>query len=346
MEKEKLIELLRPTLIEVEEFRKRQLRLKKMEYGFYGLGTVLSLSIFVSWTMSMLMLAGILVVLFIILLILRFTMVGTPKEEYQKKYEQQVIKGIVRTLNPAIKYSSNSHKYKTSIQNSGLLRGANFSDKEGIVLDGKTKNAYPFQLIKGGLMTPLPSQTSKGNSTSFEGLICILEGEHYLGEHTIIKPKEGWMESSMSMLTQEGKTEDFILFSTKHKLASFNEKYTIYTKKRNEVETLLSTEALQKIETLAAIEKAPMTMVLKGNKLFLLFSGVDYFEAHIEQSLLGTNAVPKTYDELLASLHLVEELSALIGGETNKMKIITKEIIKPIDNARNSAYDHFIDDEL
>lgn len=344
MKTNQLIASLEPTLAEVEAFRKKQLRLKQIEYGFYAMGTILFLLIPICLGMFGAVLAGVLAVSFVALLIARLLVVGTPIKDYQEKYRNKVLKELVQKLNPATKFVSNSYKYQASIQDSGLLGTSVFSEKGGALLNGKTKNGYPFQLMEASLIMPVVNGT--GSSTPSKGMICVIEGAHYLGEHTIIKSKKGWTESSMSILTKAGREEKFTLYSTKHKSAFFNEKYVIYTKKRNEVETLLTKEALQKLDALIQAKNVPMNIVLKENKLFLLLSGVNYFEANMNQSLFGKNVVTKIHDKIAASLALVEDLSALIGGEAGRMKIVTKEAIKPLDNAADSAYDHFIGDEV
>jgi Skp family chaperone for outer membrane proteins len=344
MKNNRIIESLEPTLIEVETYRESKLALRQIEYSFYGVGTLLFVSIFISWTMSAFWVTGVLATIFVISLIVRFSVVGTPVKDYQTKYSNQLIQELVRKLNPAIKYVSNSYKYQTLIKDSGLLGASIFSENSGVLLNGKTKKGYPFQLMEASLMRPLANGT--GSSTPFKGMICVIDGEHYLGEHTIIKSKKAFTESSMSILTKAGKEEKFTLFSTKHKSDSFNEKYLVYTKKRNEVDSLLTKEALQKLDALVQAKNVPMNIVLKENRLLLLLSGVNYFEANIDQSLLNPTAVTKIYDKITASLDLVEELSTLIGGEDGRIKILTKEVMKPLDNAGDSAYDHFIGDEL
>jgi hypothetical protein len=344
MKNNELVESLKPTLIEVEQFRKKQLEKKQLEYGFYAMGTILFLLLILSWGVYGFVLTGGIFAAFVILVVLRLSMVGTPKKDYQEEYSNQVTKALVQKLNPSIKYSSNNHKYQASIRNSGLFGGANFSKSTGVLLNGKTKNGYPFQLMEVSLVGREVVTSNRTQVTYYKGMVCVIEGEHYLGEHTIIKPKTGWTESSMSILTKVGKKVQFTLFSTKHKLASFNEKYTVYTKRRNEVEALLTKDALQKMAALMGAQKTPVDMVFQENKLFLFLSGVNHFEINIKQKLLETNAVSRSYNKIKSSLNLVEELSALIGGE--RMEIIIKEEIKPLDNATDSAYDHFIEDEL
>lgn len=343
MKNNQLIESLEPILTEVEQFRKKQLRLKQLEYGFYGVGTILFLLLILSWGAYGFLLTGGLFVAFVVLLILRLSMVGTPKKDYQEVYSNQVTKALVQKLDPSIKYKTNTYKYQTSIQDSGVLGISNFSKNTGVLLTGKTQNGYPFQLMEVGLIGEQMVAGSRSPAI-YKGMVCVIEGEHYLGEHTIIKRKTGWTESSMSISTKTGKEVQFTLFSTKHKLASFNEKYNVYTKKRNEIDALFTKETFQQIVTLMESQKFPVDIVLQENKLFLFLAGVNYFETSIEQSLLGTNAVSSSYGKIKSSLNLVEELSTLIGGE--KMEIIIKEEIKPLDNARDSAYDHFIEDEL
>jgi hypothetical protein len=337
METYKLIKSLEPTLIEVEEFRKKQLGLQKLEYGFYAIGTILLFLIFVSW---------IAVIFFMILMIMRFVVVGTPKKDYQEEYSNKVTKELIQKLNPAIKYASNKDKHQGLILNSGLLGTSSFSENSGILLSGKTKNGSPFQLMEASLVGQVVAGHPNENYTSFKAMICVLEGAHYLGEHTIIKSKEIFKESSLIVRSKTGKKERLTLFSTKDKSVSFNDKHVVYTKEKNDLEALLTTKALQNMDALIRGQKVPMDMVLKENKLFLLLSGINYFEADINEILLGTNTVARSCENIKSSLDLVEELSALIGGEDGRMKIITKPSIEPLDNASNSAYDHFIGDEL
>ncbi|MFT5647093.1 MAG: hypothetical protein ACI976_001782 [Aureispira sp.] len=337
MDTYKLIESLEPTLIEVEQFRKKKFRLKQLEYGFYGVGTILFFLIFVSW---------IAVIFFIILFFVRFAVVGMPKTDYQEKYSNKVTKELVKKLNPAIEYGSNNYKHQELILNSGLLGTSKFLEKSGVLLSGKTKNGYPFQLMEASLVGQVEDGHSDQNYTSFKAMICVLEGTHYLGEHTVIKSKEIFKEHSLSVRSKTRKKEQLTLFSTKHKSVSFNDRHVVYTKDIKEVEALFTTELLQNMDALVQGQKVPMDMVFKEHKLFLLLSGINYFEADISQSLLGTNAVAISCEKIKSSLNLVEKLSALIGGEDGRMKIITKPSTEPLDNADDSAYDHFIGDEL
>lgn len=343
MDSNQLIEALEPTILEVEQFRKKQLRLKQLEYAFYGIGTILFLLILLTWGAYGFLLTGGLFTVFVILLILRLSVIGTPKKDYQAKYNEKVTKALIRKLDPAIKYASNNYKYQTGIWNSGLLGTSNFAGNNAVVLDGKTKNGYAFQLMEASLIGQ-EMLAGRSSQATYKGMIVVIEGAHYLGEHSIIKAKKAWTETSMSMHSKTGEEVKFTLFSTKHKSASFNEKYVVYTKKRKEVEALLTTEALQKMEALMQAQKVPVDIVLQEKKLFLLLSGINHFEVDLHQSLARTNAVNRSCDKIKSALDLVEEFSALIGGEKGRMKIMLKEDIKPLDNATDSAYDHFIED--
>lgn len=339
MEKDKLMEILQPALVELEGIQKAELSYQSKVYGFYVIGGILSIALFF---LSSIGASWIYVVpvfcLLLFFVVIRFTM--KKGKAYQTEYKALVLKEMVTQLNPSVKYKTNNYVTQRILEESALLGPLTYPNLETSCFEGKTAQNHAFKLLElyVGNMS-----TTEFTFAATKGLVCILESEHYLGEHTLIQPKQASTETSIDVYNQQREKTILTLLSTRNKSTSFNEKYSVYTKRRSEADALLTKEALKEIEVLLQAWKAPVRIVFQEHKLFLCLFGVQPFSRSIESGKLNERSILATYKKLASYFELTEKWSALLE---NSEKIEIPEDKDIIDNAQNSAYDHFLGDEI
>lgn len=339
MEKDKLMETLQPVLTELEDVRIANLSFKSKIYGFYVVAGALLIALFflsligASWLYILSVFC-----LFLFFLIIRVTM--EKGKDYQTEYKTLFIKEIVAQLHPNLKYTTNDHSLRRTIENSALLGALIYPNLETSCFGGKTAQNHAFKLLEFYIGDMSSTQFT---FSATKGLVCILESEHYLGEHTIIQPKKDSVETSIDVYNRQRDKSILTLLSTHKKSTSFNEKYSVYTKTRSEADLLLTKEALKQIEGLLRRWKVPVRIIFQGHKLFLCLFGVKPFSRSVESGMLNERSILAIYKELASYFELTEKLSALLGSSE---KIALPEDKKIIDNAQNSAYDHFLDNEV
>lgn len=285
---------------------------------------------------------------FSLTLFIKFNKVDVYIEEYNETYKETFIKPFVPVFYPNLTYLpgkfSTSNNIQASFLYDSISKDARLNCEDGF--RGKTAQGLSFTLMEIHYQVDNygKSKTKREIFISIElpnkgyRPVVVAPGarmQYILERYNEKRISEAGLEVEEPILKQEG----FERY--------FEDKYAVYSQKKEDVATLLSPSFLAVIQKLGrqCIGNIRFSFV-KDVLHIALPSQQNFFEADLQKTVLTNTVGQELFNELSTCLSIVEELESAV----NQLKLPSKERIplpKELDlsnqNWEDSAYDHFID---
>ncbi len=155
---------------------------------------------------------------------------------------------------------------------------------------------------------------SKHHSTehlgsNFVGMVAVVDFNKSFNGHTIILPD--LMEKKVGYLAKNLQALNIIRGQLVHlENPEFENDFVVYSTDQVEARYILSTSLMERISLLKRKIDKPVMLSFNKKKLYL---GVQHPDGFLcldkEQNLLTSNVFEKVYEDILAAIHIVEDLS-------------------------------------
>ncbi|BDS10331.1 DUF3137 domain-containing protein [Aureispira anguillae] len=347
MDQQKIVNEVQPALVDLEQ--QRQKHLERLEKGtiYYGIATFLMFLTFLSTILiaKWCLLLGIVSV--ILVLVLRSFAIGDPFNDYKEEYKNNIIKRVVKMINPTVVYRPRKVVFKFTLEKSRILGKVNDFRGEDF-FKGQTTKGYPFQFSEIHLMGE-----HSASLLYFKGLFFVMKNPVEMKGQILIFPKKindplDWIAPISSNKNQPPKIKYNPLQIANQPL-EFKQKYVAYSNNHKEAVQVLTTAFLETIVELSEQWKTAFRIAFIEDKIYLaLPSTVNYFEDKMYLEATHQFIVTGLYKELTKSLNVLEQVGTALEA-VPKLKIeLNKEKpkITQSNNWEDSAYNHFIDDEF
>lgn len=290
---------------------------------------------------------------FCMVLFIKFKKVDSYEEAYNKTYKETFVKPFVQIFYPKVTYLPGKFTTSNNMQASFLYES--LGSKQWLSCEdgfrGKTTQGLGFTIMEVSYRVEV-----HGKMETKRELFISIELPKKGYRPVVVAPDpmmkyvlERYNEKELSPSELERENEEPILEQTGFE-GYLEDKYAVYSQQKEDATALLTTPFLALIQRLGKQWTEGIRFSFVEDVLHIaLPPQQNFFEGNLEQAVLADTLGEKLYKELSVYLSTVEELSTSL----HQIKLPAKERIPlpknlalPNRNWDDSAYDHFIGDEL
>ncbi|MBL4651110.1 MAG: DUF3137 domain-containing protein [Aureispira sp.] len=278
-------------------------------------------------------------------LFIKFKKVDTYEEDYSKVYKETFVKPFAQVFYPKVTYLpgkfSTSNNMQVSLLYESLGSEQWLSCEDGF--RGKTEEGLDFTMMEVSYRVEVDGKMV----TKQEFFVSIELPKK--GYRPVVVAPGSMMKYMLERYNEKEINEEPIVEQTGFE-AYFEDRYAVYSQQKEDARALLTTPFLALIQKLGKQWTEGIRFSFVDDVLHIaLPPQQDFFEGDLEQVVLTNTVGEELFKELSTYLSTVEELSVSL----HEIKLPSKERIplpKDLDlpnrNWDDSAYDHFIGDEL
>lgn len=275
---------------------------------------------------------------------IEYRKVMPSKEAYSEHYKKVFVKPFVSIFYPNVAYLPGQFSTSNDIQASFLY---DLLGKEGGLIcedgfRGKTKEGLDFTMME----VQYGVDGHGRMETKRELFVSIVLSKK--GYRPVVVAPNSIMEYVLERYNKENTDQESIVKQSSFN-AYFDTNYVVYSQEEQDAEAVLTAPFIRLIEGLEKQWAGAVRFSFVNDVLHIAIPSLyDFFEGKIEKKVLSSTVGQELFEELSTCLSVVADLSACLSGlalPSQERILLPKEDAK-LPNWDNSAYDHFMDNEM